>query len=218
MPEPSGIPIPEFNHEGLLPPILHPTQPTRSPYAVSIDDLIWRFGTSAQRCGLLRRFVRLRHALLQNGFCGFQWVGGSFVEKRMVKTLDNKERRGASAEPEYVEWEPGDIDVVSFVNHNIKRDNLLRIVTEYKLLSHTGSKEKYGCDSYMVDISSSQDNIAIVNQSTYWYSMFSHTRNMIWKGMLKLPLPESPMEQYFCMALINWRQYYEPAHQAINRI
>lgn len=172
--------------------MLHdPVGRNRSPYLVSVFDLICRFGTSPTRCDILRGFVRLRHALFQNSFTGFQWIGGSFVEN-------------------LTDREPNDIDVVSFIEHHISPQRLKDIAYEDMLISKTGSKKKYCCDSYIVDVSLIDDARYLINDVTYWYSIFSHTRNNIWKGMLRLELAESRKEQDFFMALIDWRQNHEP--------
>lgn len=187
--------IPDFNHEGMLPPMSpgDPTSPYRSPYHVSFYDLVCRFGTSDQRCDILRGFVHFRHNLFRNGFSGFQWIDGSFMQNLTGR-------------------EPNDIDVVTFVEHNINEHLLKKIIIDDKLITHTGSKKRYCCDSYMVDISYSIERQFIVEHTAYWYSLFSHTRDNIWKGMIQIDLPESAKEFDFYMALIRWRQQYELAH------
>lgn len=187
--------IPPFNHEGMLPPVPSdfPCDMIRSPYPVSMMDLILRFGTSPQRCNILRGFIRLRHMLFSNSFKGFQWIDGSFVER-----LPDRE--------------PNDIDVVSFVDHSINSDMLFDIMVGDKLISSFGSKEEYLCDSYMVDMSIDIPKIETIEATTYWFSLFSHTRESVWKGMLKIGLPESYKEFDFFMAMVDWRQKYEPNH------
>lgn len=80
--------IPELDEDGLIPPIPldDPVNNVyRSPYKISMRDLIYRFGSSPKRCEILRGFVNLRHVLVQNGFSGFQWIGGSFIENGWTK-------------------------------------------------------------------------------------------------------------------------------------
>jgi hypothetical protein len=32
------------------------------------------------------------------------------------------------------------------------------------------------------------DPVSLVNQTKYWFGLFSHKRNGVWKGMLQVPL------------------------------
>lgn len=117
--------IPDFNHEGVIPPVLHdPAGRNRSPYSISVYDLICRFDTRAKRCDILRGFVRLRHALFQNSFTGFQWIDGSFVE-------------------DLTEREPNDVDVISFIDHHLSPQRLNIIAYDDMLITKTGRKKEY---------------------------------------------------------------------------
>ena len=49
------------------------------------------------------------------------------------------------------------------------------------------AKEKYGCDAYMVPLDRSPMNL--VNNTTYYFGLFSHRRSdQVWKGLLQIPL------------------------------
>ena len=93
--------IPDWSPQGILPPI-NPQSPTsvdRSPYDVSLTDLIIRFSTSPERCRILDGLLRYREALHGVGLVhGFQWLDGSFLEH--IELLENRA--------------PHDIDVVTF--------------------------------------------------------------------------------------------------------
>jgi len=58
------VTIPAWNAQGLLPPIdSDSVSPRRSPYTVSLKDLVMRFATSPERRAVLQVFLGYRHAL-----------------------------------------------------------------------------------------------------------------------------------------------------------
>ena len=90
-----------WNANGFLPPYLgHPASSARrSPYAVSITDIVSRFGDTPMRRQILSGFLDFRSALHRAELVqGFQWVNGSFVTD--ITTIEGRE--------------PRDIDVVTF--------------------------------------------------------------------------------------------------------
>ncbi len=165
------VTIPEWNTKGLLPPI-NPVQPTgaeRSPYSVSLLDVVMRFATSAERRRVLLGLLEFRAALHQIGLAdGFQWLDGSFMEQ--VEKLENRA--------------PRDVDVVTFINvpddFDLSEDDLA-------VFDHDVVKEQFLVDSYLVELNLlPADNL--VRKSAYWYSMWSHRRNQDWKGYLQVDL------------------------------
>ena len=77
------MPIPNFDHNNVLPP--HLGNPTNradlSPYSCSILELCHRFSTSNQRIQILKNFVTFRQRMnAMNIVKGFQWLDGSFLE------------------------------------------------------------------------------------------------------------------------------------------
>src|SRR5512139_2649288 len=77
------MPIPALNADGVLPP--HKGDPTsldgNSPYPATTLELCERFGTTPDRCAILKGFLELRQALRQLQIVdGFQWVDGPFLE------------------------------------------------------------------------------------------------------------------------------------------
>lgn len=165
------VAIPEWNTLGLLPPI-DPTDPTsaeRSPYPVALLDVILRFATSPERCEVLKGFLDYRAALHGMGLVsGFQWLDGSFTEQ--VETLERRP--------------PKDIDVVTFVR---TPDDFAPTKAQFEVLDHDVAKTHFLVDSYIVEINKLPPE-AIVQQSAYWYSMWSHRRNQAWKGYLQVDL------------------------------
>ncbi len=94
--------IPDWDFSGLLPArdISCPTSTARSPYSVSLCDLVVRFGDTEPRHQLLQGLLDYRAELHKAGLvCGFQWIGGSFTEEAEVT-------RGQP---------PKDIDLVTFI-------------------------------------------------------------------------------------------------------
>ena len=97
----TNVAIPGWNALGLLPPIDPelPASPCRSPYPVSLKDVVMRFSTSPERRAVLKGFLDYRRELHRIGIVdGIQWIDGSFLED--VEMIENRS--------------PRDIDVVSF--------------------------------------------------------------------------------------------------------
>lgn len=136
-------------------------------------DLIERFGTNPQRCGILEGFLVYRSFLHGLGITdGFQWVDGSFVE-------DKERRRG---EP------PKDIDVVTYFKPpaTLTR-NSLSTEQESLLFDPDATKEKFRVDGLIMPFgeASTED---FIEETAYWHGLFSHTRTGVWKGFLQIPL------------------------------
>lgn len=126
--------IPDWTAEGVLPPldVGNPTGSNRAPYAVSLYDLVVRFGTTPERCSILDGYLRHRAALHANGYeVGFQWLDGSFMED--VETLEGRP--------------PRDMDVVSFV-HPPGAANTAP--GDQDALDHAAAKSRFKVDSYFV--------------------------------------------------------------------
>ena len=94
--------IPDWNSQGVLPPVRPGTDGSaadRSPYRVSLHQLVTMFAISPERATILRGFLDYRAALHAAGIIvGFQWVDGSFVEN--IEALEGQH--------------PNDMDVVTF--------------------------------------------------------------------------------------------------------
>lgn len=167
----SIVTIPQWNANGLLPPIdtLSPASSLRSPYQVSLLDVVMRFATSPERRLVLRGFLDYRTLLRRTGICeGFQWLDGSFVED--VETLERHA--------------PKDIDVVTFSRTPIY---FSRTPEDLALLDHDAAKLTFLVDSYFVEMDELTPEM-VVAQSAYWYSMWSHRRTQVWKGFLQVDL------------------------------
>lgn len=166
------VAIPAWNTLGLLPPI-DPELPTsihRSPYSVTLLDVVMRFSSSPERRNVLTGFLDYRSALHQIGITeGFQWLDGSFLED--VETL---ERRA-----------PRDMDVVTFMHTPANFAD-----ADLAPLDHDYAKAQFQVDAYIVELDEMPLG-GLVNMSAYWYSMWSHRRNQSWKGFLRIDLAAS---------------------------
>lgn len=165
--------IPAFDHNNVIPPHLgNPTQmQSVSPYECDIIEFCKHFATSPERIDILKGFVSFRLQMVCNGIIhGYQWIDGSFSEN-----IEGSEGRA-----------PNDIDVVTFGKgltpdfYNIIELNFPEFVNPIE------SKSKYKVDHYTVPFDMNPE--FTVEYTRYWCQLFSHNRNGVWKGMLKLPL------------------------------
>jgi hypothetical protein len=160
---------------GVLPPLneANPTSPERSPYVVALTDVVLRFGTSTQRCQIMDGFLRYRGELHGVGLTqGFQWLDGSFLE--CVETLESRD--------------PRDIDTVTFFRLSLG-DNPAAARPDLLPLDRTGRqrlKREYFVDNYFVNLDTPPAEL--VRQTTYWYSLWSHRRDRIWRGFVQVDL------------------------------
>ena len=167
--------IPDWNTSGIIPPI-RPGEaghsPERSPYKTTLLEMIDRFGTSSARLAILEGYLDFRAALHGVGLsAGVQWLDGSFVE--------DKEARAGTA--------PADIDVVTFtyLPHGMTQAEILAL--NPPLFDHSHVKGTYKVDGYFQFLGRSSDE-RFVRQTSYWNSMWSHTRHQEWKGFLEVDL------------------------------
>lgn len=167
--------LPEWNSQGFLPPILPGKKGhsiSRSPYAISCMELVSRFGTNAQRRSILQGFLDYRKQLHELGLVqGMQWLDGSFVEN--IEALENRA--------------PNDIDVVTFANMPEGENQRSLAGRNSEIFSPAAAKQAYKVDGYCIFLDG-QANQSFIQQVTYWYSMWSHTRSEQWKGFLQLGL------------------------------
>lgn len=180
--------IPAFNHNNVIPPHLgNPTQISDvSPYECGIVEFCKHFATSSERIEILKGFVSFRMQMIENGIIhGYQWIDGSFSEN-----IEESECRN-----------PNDIDVVTFSKgltpefYNILKSSFPEFV------SPAESKSKYKVDHYTVPFDINPE--FTVEYTRYWCQLFSHNRNGIWKGMLKLPLYLNREEDEKALSYLN---------------
>lgn len=166
------IAIPAWNSLGLLPPVdpaAAPTGKARSPYPVSLKDLVMRFATSPERWHVMDGFLRYRAQLHTSGLvAGFQWLDGSFMED--VETLEQRA--------------PNDIDVVTFVEVPAAFNPG---PVALQLIDHDTAKASYKVDAYFVELNLLPPS-QLTSWSAYWYSVWAHRRDQVWKGFLQVEL------------------------------
>jgi hypothetical protein len=169
----TSVPIPNFDTNLVLPPHLgDPRVPAQlSPYPCSSLELCQRFATSAERRQILDGLLRFRELLSQAGFAtGFQWIDGSFLE--------NIEAREARP--------PVDLDIITFVLPVDAAFVAGAVAAHPVLIDHDATKMQYSLDHYWVNLA--YNPISTVELTRYWIGLFSHRRDGIWKGILRLEL------------------------------
>jgi hypothetical protein len=171
-------PIPAFDHNLVIPP--HLGDPTKfgdlSPFSCTTIDLCDRFNTSLHRKNILLGFLAFREKLQSLGITrGFQWIDGSFLED-----IENKELRP-----------PKDLDVVTvFFGYDINfQIDVAAKFPEFK--DRDLSKANFSIDHFPFD--ATHTPIATIEMTRYWMQLFSHNRDSVWKGMLKIEL-NSPID------------------------
>lgn len=182
------MPIPEFAAHGALPPFIsgHPTIPNaRSPFPVTMQEVVDRFCTSLDRAKLLKGLNEYRKLLHSGGFVsGSQWIDGSFIEN--VEVIRKRS--------------PSDIDVVTLYHRPLKyQSQPQNWQADYenhirgKFFDTRTMKPIYKCDTYDIDLDTGARSL--VRNSTYWFGLFSDMRGSnAKKGILEIPLAVDPME------------------------
>ena len=168
------VAIPTWDPQGVIPPIssADPTSHQRSPYRVSLVDFVLRFGNTATRWDILSGFLYFRCALRKTGFVeGFQWIDGSFLEN--IETIESRD--------------PNDIDVVTCFHLPEGKTQQTLQQDAPRLFDPSVTKNDYRVHAYYVQLNSDIPE-SVIDQTTYWYSLWSHTRNGRWKGYVQIDL------------------------------
>ena len=149
-----------------------------SPYECTSNELCGRFRGTAERDAILSGFLDLRQELRGAGLDGFQWVSGSFVED--IKAQESRP--------------PRDVDVVTFVIAPAASAEIQAAIVakEPRLLSRNYVKAQFLVDHFVTGIR--VHPIFLIRFVRYWYGLFSHRRDRVWKGMLILPFSQDPTE------------------------
>lgn len=179
--------IPNWTMSGIIPPI-RPGVPgyhtDRAPYHALLEEFIERFAISADRAVILQGLLNYRAALYNIGVVeGFQWLNGSFLEN--VEDTENRS--------------PRDIDVVTFYRmpQGYTQASLMPLIMP--LVDTTASKASYCVDGYTFELDRPLSKFD-VRQTAYWYSMWSHRRDGIWKGFVQVDL--DPATDVICGTLL----------------
>lgn len=170
--------IPDWNSAGVLPPIrpnAPGSSPDRSPYVVDLDVLFDRFATSPERMAILDGLLQFRAGIHAVGITsGFQWLDGSFLEQ--VEALEGRA--------------PRDMDVVTFFDLPSGQDQRSLVQSHGKLFDQKHVKATYAMDAYFVVLGEPLDK-GSVRRVSYWYSLWSHRRDGLWKGFVQVDLDPS---------------------------
>ncbi|MEZ4740233.1 MAG: hypothetical protein R2818_12975 [Flavobacteriales bacterium] len=135
-----------------------------------------RFGTTPERLRILDGFLKYRAAIHATGVReGFQWINGSFSED-----VERIEKRP-----------PNDIDVVTFF---IEPSGIgqAKLVADHPTafgvdpLVRRSRKATLFVDA--IGISLTSPALSLVERSCYWYGLWSHRRNDLWKGYVEVDL------------------------------
>lgn len=181
--------IPEWNNAGILPPIWPGMQGhsnKRSPYIVNIEELIATYAFNTGRRVILNGLLDYRKALYQIGITkGFQWIDGSFIEN--IESLENRK--------------PNDVDVVTFFHmpDGMEQQKLQQVSS---LFEPAYIKKNYCVDGYACLLGQPMESYSI-KQISYWYSMWSHRRDGLWKGFLQVDL--SPFNDELAREVLHQR-------------
>ena len=133
-------------------------------------EFVSRFATTPERVELLEKFLDYRRALQQCEITqGFQWINGSFVE--------NVEQRSNPRTPQ-------DIDVVTFFYGT---DNT---ALHRELFDTNITKPNFDVDGYGVELGKPLD-IGTAAEIGYWFGLWSHRRDQVWKGFIQVDLDPS---------------------------
>jgi hypothetical protein len=170
------MPIPAFDHNQVLPPHLgNPALPSRlSPYSATSIELVQRFGTTKDRINILKGFLNFRQELQRNGLHnGFQWLDGSFLED-----IEKQEARS-----------PRDLDLVTiYWGYDVAfQNNLVRSFPAFG--DRNSAKTDYSLDHFPFD--AGNNPLKTVELTRYWVQLFTHNRNKVWKGMVRIELNTS---------------------------
>ena len=169
--------IPAWNVSGVLPPIRPGEEghgPDRSPYHTTMTQVVERFCTSADRLNILMGLLNYRQELYSLGIAeGFQWLNGSFMQ-------DIESTNGRS---------PNVVDVVTFFRlpHGQTQETIFGDPQARALFDVAHTKAIYRVDGYPLILGDRIEEWH-VHQISYWYSMWSHTRERYWKGFVRVDL------------------------------
>ncbi|WP_370323482.1 DUF6932 family protein [Salipiger bermudensis] len=167
--------FPIWNHTGTIPSIRPGKSghdPDRSPYKTTLNDVFDYFCSSAERLAICRGLLEYRARLHAIGLRqGFQWINGSFAED-----VETNEARS-----------PGDVDVVTFFEVAPNYDMHKVASLEPDLFDIKSVKAQYHVDGYFFQLGFPQ-RANEIERVSYWYSMWSHRRDGLWKGFVQVDL------------------------------
>jgi hypothetical protein len=164
--------IPNFDHNGVIPPHLGSPQEgghQMSPYPTTSLEFCEKFATSPERIDILKRFLEFRSEMRKSGISGFQWLDGSFVED-----IENSSRNRP----------PQDLDILTFYYPITVAQNTNILANFIEFVDRKACKTKFKLDHLMINIG--VNPVIIIEFTRYFLQLFTHNRDQVWKGMLKM--------------------------------
>lgn len=184
--------IPAWNLQGVIPPIrpgLQGSDADRSPYKTPLHTFVDVMGKSHARLDIIDGLLKFRGEIYKLGISsGFQWLNGSFSEN--VEITEGRH--------------PRDVDVVTFLHIPEGEDEASIFAKNPTLFDHDYVKKTYRVDSYW-EILGKPMEAQSIQQISYWYSMWSHRRDGMWKGFVQVDLAsaqDSVAEQTLAQAIV----------------
>lgn len=168
------MPIPDFDHNCVLPPVLgNPAVGSQnlSPYPASCEEVCRRFGTSPERRAILVGWLGFRRKIREMGITsGFQWLDGSFAED-----IERSEDR-----------QPNDLDLITFFRFppDFQLAELRDVFPEFQ--NRVACRARFRLDHFPIHLGMPSESL--VETVRYWTGLFSHRRDGVWKGMLRVEL------------------------------
>jgi len=167
--------IPAWNLQGVIPPVrpgAHGHDPDRSPYKASLQSLVDAMGTSCARLNILEGLLEFRAEIHTIGIdTGFQWLNGSFSEN--VEVVEARD--------------PRDVDVVTFLDLPKGLDQESLVARNPRLFDQAYVRDTFQVDAYW-EVLGRPLKADAVQSISYWYSMWSHRRDGMWKGFIQVGL------------------------------
>jgi hypothetical protein len=185
------MPIPAFDHNLVVPPhIGNPADGSHlvSPYPATTVELVQRFATSSQRVEILKGFINFRERLQSQGLiAGFQWLDGSFLED-----IEKQENRA-----------PNDLDLITFYYgyDQLFQTHLYQQLPEFR--DRDLAKQNFGLDHFGFDTGLHPE--ITIEITRYWVQIFTHNRNKVWKGMVRIELNTPVDDAVALQSLLNWK-------------
>ncbi|MEP7009090.1 MAG: hypothetical protein ABJC13_02090 [Acidobacteriota bacterium] len=85
---------------------------------------------------------------------------------------------------------PRDIDVVTFFHMPAGQTQASLLQLDGSLFEPQGAKRRFQVDAYFVQLDGAKPEL-LVDNSIYWYSLWSHRRSGDWKGYIHIDLTPS---------------------------
>jgi len=171
------MPIPDFDHNQVLPPHLgDPRQADElSPFPVTSEEVCAKLATSPERRAILQGWLDFRQRLATFNIAdGFQWLDGSFMED-----IETSEARA-----------PHDLDLITYfvLPPGLPPSQFISTVQVGlpEFFDRDRSRQTFHLDHFPVHLQ--VNGKALVDITRYWTGLFSHRRNGVWKGMLRVEL------------------------------